>query len=430
MDEAVEAPDGTALRRGRFAGPRGARILLVILLLLIAAASAARAAGNALRPWGSVDFGVTVRGAEVMARENVYERFFRARIYSDAGRGPGLNPMGSQPVQAPSVLALFWPFALMPWPVAKSLWLALNLLCTGGLLVLAFRLLLPGRQLWAYAAIGTLFVTSVAWRNVIGNGQHTIVALFLFLLADALAERRHPIAAGLALALALVKYSLILFLLPLLVIKRQWLPLAIALAVHGLLTLLVAFHLNENPLRLVGQSLAVMRKLEDDGYVDLFALGAHIGVPVLVPAAISAAMLAATLWAVARRGARDPALALAALAMVAVLLVYHRAYDSVVLLLPLLVAIDRWRGNRPLALAVFATIALVWFVSTARHWQPWLDDGGPVYWATAATCYATCGLLIARLLRPPIGEDGKAGTDPGPAWGLAVDKAVWTRRPR
>jgi hypothetical protein len=415
MAEAAKAPasDGIALRSSRLFG-RGATTAIVALLLVMALVSVGRASGNVYRLLGSVDFGVVVKGAEVMARENVYERYVRDRIYTTADRGPGINPMGSQPVQVPSVLALFWPFTLIPWNLAKSLWLALNLFCTAGLLLLAFKRLLPGRPALTYAAIGSLFLISVAWRNVIGNGQHTIVALFLFLLADALAERQRPFAAGLALALALVKYSLVLFLLPLLVMKRQWLPLAIALAVHGLLTLLVAFHLQENPVWLIGQSLAVMRKLQSDGYVDLFAAGTRLGLPALVSAAIAVAGLGVAAWALVRGGRQDPALALAALAMIAVLLVYHRFYDSIVLLLPLLVAIDRWRSDRRLALAVFVTVALVWFVATGRHWHAWLEDGGPVYWVTAASFYATCGLLLARLARPHNGtaRRGSMGDQP------------------
>lgn len=422
MNEVAKAPG--ALRSARLSRG-GARNALVALLLVMAVLSVARASANVYRLWGSVDFGVVVKGAEVMARENVYERFVRDRIYRSAHRGQGVNPMGSQPVQVPSVLALFWPFTLMPWNVARSLWLALNLVCTGGLLLLAFKRLLPRRPALTYAAIGSLFVISVAWRNVIGNGQHVIVALFLFMLADALAERRHPFAAGLALALALVKYSLILFLLPLLAMKRQWLPLTIALAMHGLLTLLVAFHLQESPVQLVGQSLVVMRTLQSDGYVDLFAVGARIGLPPLASAAIAATALGAALWALVRGGSKDPALALAALAMISVLLVYHRFYDSIVLLLPLLVAIDRRRSDRMLALAVFVTVALVWFVATARHWHDWLEDGGPVYWLTAAAYYTTSGLLIVRLLRPhPVGRDA------GSTCESPVDEAVWTQPSR
>ncbi|MGE5721661.1 MAG: glycosyltransferase 87 family protein [Sphingomonadales bacterium] len=372
---------------------------LVVLLVLMALGSAIHASGNALALWGSMDLGQPLKASQELMREDPYRRFLQVPIGPDAQARPDANPFGVFPVQVPSALMLLWPYAMLSWPGAKLAWLISNLLFTAGLLLLAFRRLLPGRSPWLYAAIGALFVIGMPWRNIIANGQHLLASLFLFLLALELADRRRPVPAGIALAAALLKYTVILFLLPYLILKRQWLPIAVALAIHAAMTLAIALRLHTDPATLVLESFRIAIRLQPQGYVDLSALTAASGIPPMLALAAGALLFGMEIWIAAVRPTRDEALFLAALCLLAPLLVYHRAYDFVLLIVPLLVAIDRWPQAKPLTLLVSACVALVWFVSTARPYAAWMDGRGPYYWLVAGCCWAAAAaawILLGR----------------------------------
>src|SRR6185503_6929193 len=119
----------------------------------------------------------------------------------------------------------------------------------------------------------------VCWRNVIMNGQLSIAALFFFLLAAEAGDRRRPLLAAAALTLALVKYSLVLFLLPWLILRKQWLPIIAAAGAHLVLTILVAAQIGENPLGLLIASFETGKRLAMEGYIDVGALAGHAGLP-------------------------------------------------------------------------------------------------------------------------------------------------------
>jgi len=387
---------GGALNR-RVAVPGRVRLLVLALLAVVAAVSVLRASSNALEVHASHDFANLLKSAEVLQQEDVYRRWFTAMIDDDYTRAPSSNPAGSDPTYAPSSLALLMPFNLMSWPAAQKLWLALNLGFTAGLLLLCRRRFLTQEPRWVTGAIAALLLSSVCWRNIVMNGQLAIAALFFFLLAAELGDRRRPLLAGASLMLALVKYSLILFLLPWLIARRQWLPIIVAAGIHVVLTILVAARIHENPVALVLGSFDVGKRLAMKGYVDVGALAGHAGLPAAVALGVGLALAGAAAWAALRHRPIDTDLLLATLSFLAFILIYHRAYDGVVLLLPLCIAAARRAQDPALAAAVLGNVVLVWWVSSARHWSVWLEDGGPFYWLLAATWYGTLGLLIMRL---------------------------------
>ncbi|MEA3003447.1 MAG: hypothetical protein QOH81_2235 [Sphingomonadales bacterium] len=386
---------------------------LLVPLCLLAAASAVEGCRNALMVRGSIDFGMSLKAAQDLARENPYRRHalapegFAQRPRADA------NPFPMEPMQVPSALILLWPYALLSWPTAKLAWLISNLMFTAGLLVLGFRRLLPGRDMACYVALTAALLASFPWRVVVGNGQHLAAGLFFWLLAAALADRGHPLAAGAALAASFVKYSVTLFLLPWFLLKRQWGPLLTALAVHALITLGIAWRLGENPVSLVLQALRTgAATLLYSGYVDMFAITHGLGVTPVVAAAAALALAGLAVALALSRPPPNQGLFLAALAFLSLLVLYHRAYDALILFLPLLVLVERAKREPMLAALVAAPILLCWYVDRAvLQFTPWLDRAGgfsAYYWLVASLFYLALALLLVRSCASRRGRDWTA----------------------
>jgi hypothetical protein len=372
--------------------------LLICLLGLLAAISVMHASRNALAPGGSYDLGRPLKGAELLVREDPYQRFLDPLSAPMPRPGPDENPWPVHPIQAPSVLILFWPLSLVGWQAAKAIWLSLNLCFAAGLLLLAFRRFLPRRSLATYATIACLFLMSMPFRSLINNGQHLLAGLFFFLLALDLADRRRTVWAGAALALAMIKYSLILFLLPYLVLRRQWCALAIAGGIHLLATTVIAWRIGADPVAMVVDSAAIAQGLREEGYVDLFALAAGMGVDPLVPALAGGVVVALLLWLAVTRPAADADLFLAVLCVWSTLLVYHRGYDFVVFAIPLIVAVARWPTAKAFTGPLAMAIALYWYIYTAVPFLGGNQDGA-IRWLIGFSCYAAglAGLwLIVR----------------------------------
>jgi hypothetical protein len=383
------------------AGGSGARTpnwvgkLLVLLLVAIAITSALRGILHAVEH--SEDFGITLKVLEVLAVENPYERYFlRDREWvADTALEP-LNPNPPIPSQAPSAILLLWPYGLLPWPAAKLAWMLSNLFFTAGIITLGCRRLLPGRSVWLYAVLASLFVIGSPWRNVMTNGQHLLAGMFFFLLALELAERDRGLLAGFALAASFVKYSTTLLLLPYLVFRRQWMPIVVAFLLHGAMTLAAAWRLDENPFTLVLRSVRPAGMENGfDGFVDVFAVTHLLGLPAALAGAVSAALLLFALWLALSRRADDEFF-LAALCILSTVLVYHRHYDLIILLLLLMIALKH-RDRAPLAFALVSMcVALTWYVDRPIvFFTDWLRDrDNPFFYALVGVWYVTTCVLL------------------------------------
>ncbi len=379
---------------------------LTLLLGVLAVVSVAQGCRTALSPTGSLDFGLTLKAATTLLHENPY----RADIHQ-ALKGLATRPVPNQPqaenpypaiaLQAPSALALLWPLVPLSWPAAKLVWLILNLGFTAGTLRLAFRRYLPGRSRWDYAGLTSLLLAGFPWRVVIGNGQHVMAALFFFLLATEMADRGHRMWAGLALAASFVKYSVSLFLLPLFIAKRQWGPLVLALGGHALATVAIAARLGENPVVLMAQSLAATgRTVTSWGYIDLFAAADAGNIPVAIAITAAAMLTTASLWLAYRRRPPEPVF-VSLLCLLALVVVYHRFYDLVILVVPLIIVAGAPR-DRLLQLLLCFAVVTSGFVSRFILWLP-QDLVQPMLMVcrivVAVTVYATLGLLLCRAAR-------------------------------
>jgi uncharacterized protein (TIGR03382 family) len=247
------------------------------------------------------------------------------------------------------MLLLLSPLAWLPWEQAKVVWLACNLALILTIPWLTLRLLPPAwglsRPLQGLVALA--FYAMKGPRESAASGQTSLLVVALMLLA-LLLRRRHWVWAGVALGLALGKYSLALPTAIYFVLTRAWRSLAVAAAIQVAGVLLVSLPGGMD----VGATLAaqwgmIARHAAQPGVHFTYALRAA---PWLAQAAVVGITLLVA-WALwhNRRVIERPgdALAVHALLMPWLLLVtYHRNYDTLAVIL--------W---------------LVWALAAAAAWQ-------------------------------------------------------------
>ena len=140
----------------------------------------------------------------------------------------------------PYVALLIAPLAVLPLPVATTLWLLIG----QAALLAACRLLTwfpgvspaptPGSPNPTARHFRWLVLVAVLWPPALANlifGQFAVLVLFLLVAVRSLLLRRRPLLAGLCLAAAIVKPQLVVLVLPLLLVaawgrpgwRRLWL---------------------------------------------------------------------------------------------------------------------------------------------------------------------------------------------------------------
>lgn len=319
----------------------------LIVLALLALFSLVRIVSRAQDAPGGVDFhSYWFSGHFVRQGENPYAAFARRAepelpiSYLDGTittslpvAQPGL---ARTPANTAPLLLLLSLFSWFSWPVAQWMWLAISV----GLMLwtpwLALRLLPASPPRWLSWWVALAFYAFTGVRVAVWSGQTTLIVFVLMLLAHRAVERR-PWLAGLALGLALSKYSLALPLALLWLYRRRWLPLLLALLTQVAGLLIVS--------TLANGGLADTLRL----YWQLFLRhanqpGIHLGGfwpqstlwQILAAAAIGLTVLAA-LWRWRRQSpaptAYNDLLLLALFSLATVLAAYHRLYDVVPVIL-------------------------------------------------------------------------------------------------
>jgi len=374
--------------------------IISCILIVLAGISVAAAIHNAIFvKKSSVDFQWD-SARVLLEKKNPYEiAFSNEKVESDS-----YVPHRLKPNQFPSCLMLLWPYALFSWPIAKWLWMLSNFLFTGLILFVLFKIFLKNRSPFIYLVISCLFLMSTPWRNLVGNGQHTLFSLCFFSLALLVLDKK-PVLSGVFLALSFFKYASIFPLAIYFIYKRQFRPLFIALGIHLGLHLLAAYWINTNPIDLILEPLAVSAELLQEGYIDFFSLFAQMntGISALVPAVLSGTLLlAASLICFLNKKSND-LLVLTMLGFVSVLVIYHRAYDLVILIFPLILLFessmtDRW-FKVLLILCVLLTgyfSRIVDFLQTRIPGDPFMAAFHTYYWIMAGIWILTtvCCLVL------------------------------------
>jgi hypothetical protein len=239
--------------------------------------------------------------------------------------------------------------SLFSWPVARLLWLGINLammLIIPGLVIRLFPVDFHSNT-YAKGLIYLAFLGMFGTRNIAGNGQTSLLIFALMLLA-VISLRRSWLSAGIWLGLALSKYSLSFPVMIYFIIKKQYLAAFTALIVQLAAAALLAAWVGVSPLTIFGEYAGILRV--HTGLPGIHLANLFLQEPVAGAAAGTAAAILMTVvvaavmfhWlrkdnALGDSNASLEQLAnvhiLPALTMWTLLVAYHRAYDSFVAIL-------------------------------------------------------------------------------------------------
>ena len=212
-----------------------------------------------------------------------------------------------------------------------------------------------------------VFAMGTPYRNCIGNGQHAMISMAYFMAAYWAMERRKSFClVGFLMAGSLFKYTFAVPLAFIFLFRRQWKAMAVCAGIHIGLTLALGWWTHSNPIDLVLQSIKVGTSLNTvGGDADWAGLAHFLGMDIAVPSLAGYLFFGALLFALSFVGSKDSLLKLATFSVIANVMFYHRVYDFVTLLFPLIYAVrnlsDRSRLGVALRWTVFANVALVFF---------------------------------------------------------------------
>lgn len=304
------------------------RHALFALLAVLAAGSLGAALINLVDQGGDLQW---QEARLLLAGLNPYALFLDG---ADIGALAG-SPDTTEIVQLPSVLLLIVPLALLEHGAAQFVWLLLNLAAIAAFLGLSVRLFCPVRvSAGGFALLALILLASTPVRVTLTVSQQGLVAMAFLLAAVHFFERRRLVPAAILSALALLKYTLVLpfFALMLYRPRDSLLVAGAALAAHGALTVAAAAMAGTDPALMVRQSLQIAATISANGTFDFFSFfdWAAPRAGAALPVACSALVIAATA-ALARRPLDTRGVAI--VAIVSIVIVYHRIYDAFVLIL-------------------------------------------------------------------------------------------------
>jgi hypothetical protein len=296
--------------------------------------------------------------------------------------------------QLPSSIGMFLPLAPLSFDTAKLIWIVVNLASTFVFVFLACGLFVQGRvPASSLAALTLVLIAGTPWWITLGNGQYGLFALALFMGALACYQRHELKTAAVLSCLASIKYTLVLPFFALFLPRRKDCAVIVAavLLFNAALTILAGLLVHKSPLTMVQESLTIASSIAGTGAFDFFAVQSRVAPELsrLVPAILSGLIIALTVVLFWRpTGLRS----LAILSLVSLVIVYHRIYDGVVLLLMLFhlralyARLDRreWTGSHLLDWLEFLIgcfiIAYVFFLETliyehfARATFDWIEN--------------------------------------------------------
>lgn len=245
--------------------------------------------------------------------------------------------------QLPSTIALILPYGIFSHYVGNLLWDISNLVFIGVFLWFVYLNWFQGREKIGLL-IALLFLSCTPLRVCIGNGQHIMYSLMFFVIAYWMMEHRKPWwAIGIVLALGAFKYTAIATLYLVFLFRREWRSLALCFALHLLMTLALAFWVGVNPVVLVQQNITISSWFAGSGVADLCSIAKVYGASrslMFLMANIGYVVFGVfALW-IAFVGRKNTLLLLAILSLVANVICYHRIYDFVTLIFPLIYVVD------------------------------------------------------------------------------------------
>lgn len=354
------------------------RKLLLIVLFALAAVSVAVGFRNGLRlkdfHWESA--------ALFLQGEDPYQWYFDGRLFQ------GVHVDATQ---APSTIAFILPYGFFSHETGNLLWDVSNVIFLFAFLFFVWRTFFP-EDGYTALVLFAVFAMGSPCRTCIGNGQHGLFSLACFAAAYWAMERRKSFwIVGFLMAGSLFKYTFAVPLAFIFLFRRQWKAMLVCAGIHTGLTLALGWWTGSNPVELVLRSVKVGRTMiTAGGEADWAGFATWLGMADVGGVALAGyAFFGALLFLCALTGPRDALLKLSTFAVIANVMVYHRVYDFVTLIFPLVYAVrnlaDRSRLGVSLRVMIFANVALTFFV-------------GRIGWRTNQLWYVPCCVVAEHVL--------------------------------
>ena len=332
------------------------------------------------------------------------------------------------PTNSPPMLFLLHLLSYLSWDTAKVTWMLLNMAMVATIPWLVLRLL-PVRLNALFQLIIILaFYGMLGPRMAVAQGQ-TSPLVFLLMLSTLLwVRKQHRWLPGVALGIALSKFSVAIPLFLLLVHKRKWSVIAIGLLVQVLGFAGMAFLGERSPMdSLLDYVSITSRHAAAEGIHLTGMYSASTMVIVLIGITFSFATLV-PIWFYSRQHSKGPNSELrdyavfAALSLWALLVAFHQAYDlmlailAIALLLGVVRESGRWHLSPLQLLTVFvlfiATIAVLSlpgrflevFIGSYVSW--WLTFLVGAITTSLIVLLGACLLLLRQLSRLPSASTG------------------------
>lgn len=361
-------------------------ILLISFVVLSLANSIARSLSN------STDFhSYWHAGLFVIQGSDPYEASFRGQepklpIYHIDGKTVSSYPitqpnLGKTPANTASFILLSTLFSFFSWQTAKILWLIINTLI---ILVIPWMAI----RLWPQSdAIGfnaqTLFIVLPFWsyvgtRDTIDYGQ-TSGVIFALMLLSLLTADKNWMLSGVALGMALSKYSLSLpVFLFLFFFKRNYKVVILSILIQIISLGLLAAITNESPLQIFNGYFRMIAHHADNGAVNITAAIQSPSlsfVSIFTLATFTLAVATPVLFWISRYypylSIHDQRISdfhiLNILMIWSLLIAYHQEHDTITIILFIILIIygvnsNLWRFSNKMFLYISVIVTTIWMI--------------------------------------------------------------------
>lgn len=307
------------------------------------------------------DVSVQFKGMTADARE------LKRIALQGLGHEPAIDPSGYPPWGLAASFLLVPPG---PPHLVHVMFAGLCLAALGVTAIFAFKLAMP----WGRAPAMLIAASVIAMfgnASTLRLGQYgMILNAFLFVSLWASTKQRR-ITSGLSMAIAAIKPNYSAFQIMLMPARRQWVALACVALLCASASVVPWLLTGVNPIELVQQMLHQSRYVSE-GDTSLLRIARLIMPYSLAMPGLGLAGLTATLWLGWKYRDASPMVATSAAAVIGRLCLYHRQYDNVMLVFPLVsLGLIALAYRQPWTWMVFAMYgATLWAPIPYRAYQP------------------------------------------------------------
>ena len=263
--------------------------------------------------------------------------------------------------QAPSTVIWLAPWGLLPRLLANKIWAFSNLVFTVMFFAFLRKSFRPFVGNYAYSLIICVVISGVSWRVLIANGQHLMFSLTFWIAAYWATRSDRKWLAGVLMAVGLMKYTATVPLAFIFLCRKEWLAIGVCAAIHIVLSALIGWHVGENPIVMIVESMRVAGGLTAAGDADIASVALSMGSACVKEWALVGYVFYGFLcFALCFIKGHDDLLRISVFAVLANVMFYHRVYDLVTLVFPLVLMVRDWdRKDWPTKIAMYATLVAV-----------------------------------------------------------------------